>query len=85
MKETTREKVEGEKIQIAVSQNKEARQKPFSPEYQNKTREKNMSGLAVAAANIPMACLVDSYKASHFKLYPSGCQEMQAVSWIECF
>ena len=38
-----------------------------------------MSGLAAAAARIPAALLVDSYKSSHFMLYPDDCEEMQAV------
>ena len=38
-----------------------------------------MSGLAAAAARLPPALLVDSYKASHSLLYPHDCEEMQAV------
>jgi len=43
-----------------------------------------MSGLAAAAARIPAALLVDSYKASHFELYPGDCEEMQAVRKRKC-
>jgi len=41
-----------------------------------------MSGLAAAAARIPAALLVDSYKSSHFLLYPDDCEEMQAVRLV---
>ena len=41
-----------------------------------------MRGLAAAAASLPLGVATDSYKASHFDLYPPGTTLLEAYA---CF